>query len=472
MRLRGRSLMTLATPALLLSAFTQGAPATGPPVVSSYELDVTLVPDQSRLEGLATVTLKHPGAAADLPAFFLHGELRVESVEGPAGDISFSEDRVLYRRDYSMVANRVTLDDGGRRLPERISIRYGGPFHPSRARSPSDYMRIDDTGAYLRSYGYSLWFPVFLEPSMDDPEVSFPRVIIRTPEDFIPVFVGERVREEVTHGQRSSEWRAMGVQLFDAQLTARPFEVQRFGGHFVYSIRNAADRQAGTEIGRLAAELVELFSAYYGAGRSGGHLHIAQMPEYGDISSGNVVGMSANTWREFATTDWALRTLAHEIVHPYVQVKTSPGSPLRALVIEGFPSYFHLPALATLRGQEFYDNHLDRVQASYLQKRATGKDGRGRPLPPEKPLLEIGEEEIRVYKDRFVLADRVLLFLDHLRRSMGPERFLEFARDLFGSGELRLEELYATIESHLPGGREMARLWLETSDYPESLQRP
>jgi len=79
-----------------------------------------------------------------------------------------------------------------------------------------------------------------------------------------------------------------------------------------------------------------------------------QMPQFGDISSGNVSGISTKIWADFNQYNWPKQVLAHELVHSFVQYPLSQTNQLFALMTEGFPSYFHLPVLAELLGENWY----------------------------------------------------------------------------------------------------------------------
>jgi hypothetical protein len=146
--------------------FALGQPA----LVESYELDLSFRPDSAALRGRATVNFDSGSSPDDEISFYLHGELEVLDVQRGNGDgtsLPFEQEKVYYHSDYSLVATRVVVDPLKEALT-RLLIEYAGPFNPSRARSPSDYMRIAGDGVYLRSYGYSLWFPVFLEARADE----------------------------------------------------------------------------------------------------------------------------------------------------------------------------------------------------------------------------------------------------------------------------------------------------------------
>jgi hypothetical protein len=124
--------------------------------------------------------------------------------------------------------------------------------------------------------------------------------------------------------------------------------------------------------------------------------------------------------------------------------------------------------VAQLRDADFYDRFVGWMEKLYLDKRATGKDRRGNPLPPGKPLLSITADELSTYKDEFVLDDRALLFLNYLLARMGPQ-FNAFTSELFNSGTISAVGFRTLIEEYLPGSRADVSLWLDTTEYPERL---
>jgi hypothetical protein len=217
---------------------------------------------------------------------------------------------------------------------------------------------------------------------------------------------------------------------------------------------------------------VQVWGAFYreryGPPRGGAELHVLEMPRYGDIASGTVIGIAENGWIGFDPGSWQGRTLAHEMVHAYVQVPIPSADPLYALVVEGFPSYFHLPALEAALGTEFYREWILAADSVYLEKRRTGQGRRGAPLPVEKPIDEIAPDEIGGYKDTFVLSDRVPLFLDWIRRQLGDEAFFAWAKELFAREALSLDAFLSSLAPLLGlDGLAELRLWLSTTEYPK-----
>ncbi len=449
--------------ALLLAAAPLVA---GPPRVASYSLDTSFVPAESSMAGEGEIVFADPVLGAI--SFYLHGELRVETIRAGDQAIEFEEDLVAYPHDYSYLANRVTFQLP--RATDRVSVKWKGYFNPSKARSPSDYMRITPDGVLLRGLGYSPWFPIFLEPGDDPSPVSFPRVTIRTPKDYTSVFTGELVSRSIEGDSQVAVWKGEGVSLHAAQVTARPFAVHREGAFYAYSMDDAKSRAMAAEIlafiGRVDGEYRRRFRSDAVAGQ----IHVMQMPRYGDISSGNAVGLSDGIWFNLTNDANARRGLAHELIHPFVSPRISRSDPLYAMVIEGFPSYFHLPVLADL-GALDYDGYMNWIEKTYLDQRRTGTDRRGRTLPKEKPIASIGPDEIGVYKDTFVLDDRALLALDYFRRRMGAAAFDRFATALVRQPELTLDRFRETVSRFLPGSGADVDLWLTTSEFPERFLR-
>jgi len=332
-------------------------------------------------------------------------------------------------------------------------------------------MRIDSEGVFLRSYPYSVWFPVFLEEEQDTYPVNFTRVLLRTPQEFRSVFTGTWIEDRIENGMRISHWSADSVDLFDAQWTARRFELKREKGFFIYSKNDPLSMEMAGHVLDIAKSLDGYYRTHYRDAELGGQLHIMQMPRFGDISSGNVVGITDENWTTINEDPYATFTLAHEYVHPFVQARTPRSDPFYALMIEGFPSYFYLPALAEIHGEEIYSNTLKSwVEKGYLSKRRSGKDRRGRPLPEEKPLLEITPDEIRIYKDQFVLCDRALLLGNYLRSRLGKESFKELTLELFSREEMTRPVFEEVVLKYLPDAREDLRIWLTTTEYPKRLR--
>lgn len=435
------------------------------PRVDEYRLEVEFYPRQSRMTGTAQIRFAREERLSPGTTFYLHGELRVESMLFGGEEVVFSQRTVFYESDYSLVALEVAADLSRMQPGGDLTVRYEGPFHPSRASAPSDYMRIEEGGVYLRSYGYSLWFPVFLADGQDDYPVDFVAVKITTPPEMTAVFTGRRADETIVDGRRVSVWEALHTPLFDAQCSARRWD--RIGDQavMVYHLSDQGSTQGAAGILSFARRSLEFYALHFGAVNDRETTHIIQMPKYGDISSGNVSGISDESWIGFDDNWVSKYLLAHELVHPFVGRRISRSEGLWCFVIEGFPSYLHLPLLSLELGEEWYRDRIATVQRRYLEKRETGLDRRGRILPGEKPIDRISADEIGDYKDVFVLNDRAVLFLDYLRRRIGNEGFFSLCADLFRQRRLTSDSVRAGLSSAYPGAEVEVDVWLSTTEF-------
>lgn len=437
-------------------------------VVDRYTLDATFRPESAQMEGCATIRFACTGDLPKVATCYLHGELVIDSTKIAGRKITIDQKPVFYNDDYSLIVTEAALPLDGGSCDSSLTIFYSGFFHPSSARSPSDYMRIDHDGVFLRAYGYSLWFPVFVPSGSDDPTVTFSKVTIRTPSEFRSVFVGELTGDYEKDGQRVTEWTAENIPITDAQCTAQRYVVASDGNCFVYQRPDSSSKAAGAQILQFTAKMNTLYAQHYRKGTTGTEFYVIEMPPYGDISSGNVTGLTASTWKIFQEDVNAKRALGHELVHPYTAVPVDRSDPLYCLAREGFPSYFHLPILAEVLGDDVYNRFIAFMETLYLEKRQTGKTRWGA-VPPEKPLLEIKADELPTYKDEFVLDDRALLFLNYLYSNMGRKRFFSFTSDLFNKKKLTADGFRQTVLKYLPSSAGDLNVWLSTTEYPERL---
>jgi len=437
------------------------------PDVDRYRLDVSFYPGDSRLEGFADVKFSDNTDFKNEAVFYLHGELWVDSIISAGKSIPLHQETTPYDYEYSEVARKVQFKLNDNIRNNGVTIFYQGPMHASIARSPSNYMRIDRDGVFLRSYGYSMWFPVFLPPYQNDRVLDFEEVVIRTPADFRSVFAGEKIDERFENGRRLTRWRAPQLSLFAAQCTARRYLTTSDGNIVLYHDADTLSVIMAERILSFTEQLLERYEKYYGIGINRQTYYIMELPKYGDISSGNVTGLQQSTWWEFSEKDWAQRGLAHELVHPFVWVRPPRTDRFFSLAVEGFPSYLHLPVLAEILGENWYDEYIRGIEKSYLNKKKTGLSRRGRPLPEEKPILDISAKELGIYKDNFILSDRNALFFNYLYKRMGTEKFFEFTHDLFGQDKVTEKVFRNMIEKYLPGSGSDIDIWLSSNDYPE-----
>lgn len=440
------------------------------PKVARYDLDISFSPNNGTMTGNVGVCFDKREAIDNRVTFYLHGELRVDSILQAGRAISFDESQVFYTYDYSLVADKVEVQLDSLLPCDSLRIFYRGYFSPSKARSPSDYMRIDSSGVLLRAWGYSLWFPIFLESGSPSYQTTFRPVILRIPSSYQIVFGGKYLIDTTESGMRVSPWAAENIDLFSAQCSAQKWKIVRKGGLYAFHYPDDVSTRQAYKVLAFADRLLLSYRANYSSKAVAGEQFILELPPYGDISSGNVTGLAADTWKSFDDEIHARVALAHELVHPFVNANVPKSDSLYAFAVEGLPSYFHLPALGAIWGRDWYDNFMAWLEQQYLDRKRSGTDSRGRVLPTEKPLLTLTADDIGEYKDRFVLNDRALLFMNYLRVKMGDKSFSNFCKQLFSGGATTAESFERLCARYLPFQKEEIRQWLYTSEFPDKFR--
>ncbi|MBI5267159.1 MAG: hypothetical protein HY851_08005 [candidate division Zixibacteria bacterium] len=454
--------------ALTLVASTVGA--TSFPIVSRYALDISFDPARSAMSGTAGIYFAGGQTIDSAVTFFLHGELTVDSVLQSGRTVKSVSRPGFYYYDYSLIAVKTTVSLDTLAPRDSLTVFYHGFFNPSKARSPSDYMRIDPSGVLLRAFWYSPWFPVFATDTMPSYAATFKPVVFRIPEQYQLVFVGTYLVDTILSGQRISPWSAENLDLSHAQISAQRWKLMRRDGLYTFYYPDNASASQALKILNYTDRLLAAYRNLYDRSASAPEHYVLELPQYGDISSANVTGLSEGSWQQFEENIHARRALAHELVHQFVDARVPEKDSLYALAKEGFPSYFHLPVLAGIVGQDWYNNYMEWVEQTYLDKKRSGTDGRGNPLPPEKPLLAITAAEIGKYKDEFILSDRALLFLNWMRRQMGQKSFGNFCRQLFSGSAYSARPFERLCEKYLPMAKDDIHLWLYTNEFPDRLR--
>ena len=439
--------------------------------VRSYTISAEFFPEDAKMYGYsvspdafmrASAVVEFAKTDKERLTFYLHGELAIDSILSDSKNIEYESDKVLYYYDYSQVALKVTVKSSDIGPDKSLEIRYSGFFNPSRARGLSDYMRIHkDGGVFLRAYGYSLWFPVFLEMEEDSYEADFQSVTVKVPADFKVIVAGELISESVKDNVLTSLWKPGLMNIMDIQCTARKYRINAKDNIFVYYVENERN---SAKILDFAIALKDLYSRNLRSIDSAIPLYIMEMPKYGDISSGNVVGISKRVYDDFENDQHSRLTIAHELVHPYVHIPVSKDNPFCALVVEGFPSFFQVYALKRIDRTFDLDQKMKEIEKQYLAKREK------RDFTKEKPILQITFDEIGNYKDHFVLNDRVWLFFYDLWKEMGDESFDVFLKKLFSWDSINYKRFEGLILEFLPDFKEKLNLWLNTTEYSQAMK--
>ena len=446
--------------------------------VSSYSIHVNFFPEDAQMWGypVSNENFMNGKAAVELSdsipediIFYLHSELKIDSIISGKKLLKYDSEKVLYRSNYSYVALKTTLKSTDLNNEGAIEIYYSGFMTTSRTRSLSDYMHINkNTGVYLRAYGYSLWFPVFLESGGESYEVNFHNVTVNLPAEFKSVLAGELISENIKDNRYTAVWEPGKIDLRYLQCSARNYKSIQKENIFVYYIdnQNNADKILG-----YAQSLKNLYYEKLRKVYDTSSLFIIVLPKFGDISSHNMIGISTGVYNDFDNDIYSQKIIAHELVHPYVHIPIKKENPFYALVIEGFPSFFDSYALYKLNGNDFnLASYMLGVEKIYKNKKQTGKDRRGNPLPPEKSILEINAEQIRDYKDLFILNDRVSLFFYHIWTTLGDNEFDKFLGELFQFTDIDYNKFEELVLKYLPSYQDKFDIWLNTTKYPEDIQ--
>jgi hypothetical protein len=389
--------------------------------VDSYDIHVEFFPEDAEMYGRqvpndafmrGNATVEFSNIADSSVSFYLHGELKIDSIVADKKSIEYGTKKVFYQEDYSGIGLKTTFNTSELIQGKPLQIYYSGYMNPSKVRSLSNYMHINkNRGVFLRAYRYSIWFPVFVEPGFESYEANFKNVIVTLPKDYRCVVSGELLSEDLTDDHYIASWRPGVTNLFNVQCSARKYNLIT---HKEVSVYHVGTQLIAEGIIDFTEDLKKIYQQYYRNSHSSSALFIIELPEFGNISSQNVIGLSSNVYNNFNNSLSSKLTIAHELVHPYVQIPISKDNPFASLVIEGFPSFFHMYALKKLNPDFEFHKIMERKEKRYLSNKKTGTDNRGNPLPEEKPILEIPFEEIGNYKDNFILSDRVPLFLYHL----------------------------------------------------------
>ncbi|ALO16173.1 hypothetical protein L21SP5_02549 [Salinivirga cyanobacteriivorans] len=435
-------------------------------------LSVEFFPQKAALYGYS-VSNKHfmnararirLNADSQIQAFYLHSELRIDSIMLKGETIKYQTGKVPYRYNYNGLALKVKLEPTRSFKNSELIVFYSGFFHPSKVRSLSDYMQIDkSSGVFLRGYGYSLWFPVFISSNEDAYTTNFQRISITVPEKFSCVLNGRHLEKKIIHSKRISTWNPGYKNIKNIQVVAAPFQ-KTAKKHIKFY--HQTDGKNKSRVIAFIDSLQNFYSNTYQEPDQNQNIYLVEMPEYGNITAGNMIGITTEVIENFNSSLSARATIAHELVHAYVHMPVQKSNPMYAFIIEGFPGFFHLYALDQLLPEKEFSlkAYMKKIKAAYAKKQNTGKDRWNNELPEEKPILAIQADEIGNYKDRFILNDRVRLFLYDLYLKMGKKKFEIFIKQVLNGKITQYEDFADAITAFLPGYEQQVYFWLKTTD--------
>ena len=360
--------------------------------VKEMHLSVEFFPQKAELYGYSVSNKHFMTAEARILVdstsfeneFYLHSELRIDSILLNGGKIKYQTEKIPYRYNYNGLALKVKMQQSQHLKTSTLKICYSGFFHPSKVRSLSDYMRINkNSGVFLRGYGYSLWFPVFISPNEDAYTTNFKRISVTTPKKFACVLNGQHIKEKTTESKRITIWSPGKQNISNIQCVAAPFhQTTRNHIKFYHQTEDANKSQVIAFIDTLQA----FYSNTYKNVSSSELIYLVEMPEYGNISADNMIGITTGVIENFNTALSAKATIAHELVHAYVIMPVQKTNPMYAFIKEGFPSFFHLYALDQLLPEKEFSlsAYMSKIKNAYEKKQETGKDRWNNKLPKTK----------------------------------------------------------------------------------------
>jgi len=295
-------------------------------IINSYEINAEFFPKDAQMYNYpvsaesfmrANVFIRLSEIQDSVVIFYLHGELKIDSILSGSRKIDFEYDKVLYNYNYSRIALKVICNPSDL-VNDKLTVFYCGFFNPSKAGALSNYMHINEnSGVYLRGYGYSLWFPVFIEAGGDSYKSEFTKIIVKLPPGYKCIVGGELVEENTDDTTYIAVWKPGLTDIPDIQCTARKYNLNTKENVYVYY---STDKSSSDKVLDYSIGLRKLFSQNFKSIDVSRPLFIMEMLKYGDISSGNVVGISEELFNNFETDIRSKLTIAHELAHPYVKI--------------------------------------------------------------------------------------------------------------------------------------------------------
>jgi len=427
------------------------------PEIRSYDLQIEVWANGTPIQVEGMIEIWNPGLSPlQSLTLYLHPELSVITVASRDGlPLDYETKAVAHDWSYtkSFAAHSIELAEpiaaGDTQL---LHLSYQGSFSPSSLRSPSDFMRIDRKGAYLRGLGYSLWFPVTVRDGIDS-SADF-HIQLDVPSEWTGVAFGNLERAEHS-GKRSISWWSTQspFKLVQAQLFASPFEIHE--GKYLSVFASQGNSRSAHKLINFGDRLLEFFAGNYGSTDGISRYFVVETCPYGCIASGNVIGLSPDVFQRIGISDIDFETydlIAHELVHGFVTPLIDRTAPGAALLLEGFPSYFHVPAVTDVLGDNYCKWFFRRAWISYRdgveQQMGSSRDPS---IPIDKPLLDIEIGEIPYYKDRFLLSDKFPVLLDRLRMHIDSDIFFTACGEFFtyaATHHVAIADFFHTLEVH------------------------
>jgi len=214
------------------------------PEIRSYDLQIEVWANGTPIQVEGMIEIWNPGLSPlQSLTLYLHPELSVIAVASRDGlPLDYETKAVAHDWSYtkSFAAHSIELAEpiaaGDTQL---LHLSYQGSFSPSSLRSPSDFMRIDRKGAYLRGLGYSLWFPVTVRDGIDS-SADF-HIQLDVPSEWTGVAFGNLERAEHSGKRSISWWSTQSIQACAGSIVRIPIRNPR--GQVLVGIRFAGQLQ-------------------------------------------------------------------------------------------------------------------------------------------------------------------------------------------------------------------------------------
>jgi hypothetical protein len=357
-----------------------------PPVAEHYSIDYRLVPERSRLEARAAVTVRNEGAAplAEVP-FLPYRLLEVDGAEGEDGSPLAFRQRVVRMDDherFQVNAIHVTLPRPlAPGAATTLTLRYAGPFLGAAEVWPYVHDRVGRDYSLLRVDAVPYPLPSGTDRLRVWPASFTFDLRVTVPDEWVVVAGAEPAGtrtdgDETTYAFRSLSptWR-IDVAAGDYGTLTDPAS-----GMTVHHL--GEDDGGAARVLEAMRDAAALFARLFGdPPRPAGYLAIEVPDGWGSQAGDGYFLQTSAAFRDPAH----LHELYHEIAHTWNAVP-DPALQQTRWFDEAFASYFEALALRELDGPEAFQRRMDGYRRSFVRRAAA--DPRAR----ETPVVRYGDQ--------------------------------------------------------------------------------
>jgi len=324
------------------------------PTVSRYALDITFSPGQSAMSGTREYILPKSRLIDSTITFFLHGECGCRSIIQSGKPVKFSSrSRVLQLRLFSDRQYGTSVCTRHSLPRDSLIVYYHGYFNPSKARSPSDYMRVDQfrhpasrIPVFTLVSGVLARFDVQLCDNFQTGRVQNPRTIPA-------VFVGKYLTDTVKSGVRISPGQQRILTCH--WLKCRPSDAETHAARRIVRVYYPDNASAG--------QALKVLRLYRSTSHRVSHLYDrnAAAPEHYVLEClrrryfiWNVTVCSESTWATVRRKYSRAKGTGARVVASVFDARVPERDPSTHWP-RRIPSYFHLPVMAGIVGRDWYN---------------------------------------------------------------------------------------------------------------------